>query len=468
MPRSRAEITIQEQATMQSDDFKNRLRAKAKARQASALKQKATMNDSEYRNLVEELQIHQIELEIQNEELRNAQKVMEENRDRYFSLFENAPVGYVILDHAGMVKQFNTPFADLFQIQVVKRTGMVFADLLSPKDAAVFRSRFAALFKNPAGKMMEATVRTADGNQRHVQVTAAAHMGKQDRGGADDPELLLMVTDITDLKRAKQSLEKSLHESRNREREISGFLKGARAVIEQENFETTARKVFDICSELIGATSGYVALLSDDGSENEVLFLEAGDLPCDVDPELPMPIRGLREVAYQEHRAVYDNDFMDSHWQQYMPEGHVRLENVLFAPLVIDDKAVGLIGMANKNGDFSDNDAGIAQGFAELAAIALQNSWHFEKRTMAEKANQKLIDELQKSLANVKQLSGLLPICAHCKKIRDDQGYWEQLESYLDRHSDVKFSHGICQDCLKKHYPEFCGDDQTDDGKAIS
>jgi|GEM_PF-1634645 len=446
------------------DAYKDRLRAMAEARQSPALKKKTPGNETEYRNLVEELQIHQIELEIQNEELRNAQKAMEETRDRYLSLFENAPVGYVILDQAGMVKQFNTPFADMFQIQAVKRTGMAFADLLSQKDAAVFRARFAALFKNPAGKMMEATVRSADGSPRHVQVTAAVHTEKPAHGSPDDPELLLMVTDITDLKHAKQSLEKSLKDSRTREREISGFLKGARAVLEQESFEKTARKVFDICSELIGAPSGYVALLSEDGSENEVLFLESGGLPCDVDPELPMPIRGLRQVAYEEHRAVYDNRFMESRWQQYMPEGHVRLENVLFAPLVIDARAVGLIGMANKKGGFSGNDTRIAQGFAELAAIALQNSRHFEKRNVAEKANEKLISELQKSLANVKQLSGLLPICAHCKKIRDDQGYWEQLESYLDRHSELKFSHGICQDCLKKHYPEFCDEGHAGEG----
>ncbi len=50
------------------------------------------------------------------------------------------------------------------------------------------------------------------------------------------------------------------------------------------------------------------------------------------------------------------------------------------------------------------------------------------------------------------------------KKLRDDQGYWEQLESYLDRHSDVKFSHGICQDCMKKHYPEFCDERHRGEG----
>lgn len=449
---------------MQSDDFKDRLRAKAKARHASDPGTKKAMSDAAVRNLLEELQIHQIELEIQNEELRNAQKGMEENRDRYFSLFENAPAGYVILDQAGMVKQFNTAFAGMLQIQSAKRTGLVFADLLSLEDAAVFRARFAALFKNPAGKQIKATVQMADGRRRHVQMAAASHIQKQGHDSPDDAELLLMVTDITELIHARQDLETALDGAKTREQEIQGLLKGARAVLEQENFQTTARTVFDTCSELIGATSGYVALLSDDGSENEVLFLESGGLPCDVDLELPMPIRGLRQVAYEECRAVYDNEFMDSRWQQYMPEGHVRLDNVLFAPLIIDGKVVGLIGMANKKGGFVENDAEIAQGFAELAAVALQNSLNVEKKYHAEKANQKLIEDLQESLANVKQLSGLLPICAHCKKIRDDQGYWERLDSYLTSHSEVQFSHGICQDCMKKHYPEFLDQEGNDEG----
>lgn len=66
----------------------------------------------------------------------------------------------------------------------------------------------------------------------------------------------------------------------------------------------------------------------------------------------------------------------------------------------------------------------------------------------------RLIEELQKALGEVKQLSGILPICASCKKIRDDQGYWEQIESYIRDHSEAQFSHGICPECVKKLYPE--------------
>ena len=112
----------------------------------------------------------------------------------------------------------------------------------------------------------------------------------------------------------------------------------------------------------------------DDGSENEVLFLEAGERPCTVDPELPMPIRGLRAEAYNTGRAVYDNDFWHSEWMKFMPKGHVKLDNVLFAPLIIEDKVVGIIGISNKPGGFTDDDARIAEAFGELAAIALVNS----------------------------------------------------------------------------------------------
>lgn len=60
----------------------------------------------------------------------------------------------------------------------------------------------------------------------------------------------------------------------------------------------------------------------------------------------------------------------------------------------------------------------------------------------------------EEALAKVKLLSGFLPICASCKKIRDDKGYWNQIESYIQVNSEAEFSHGICQECAKKYYPD--------------
>ena len=169
-----------------------------------------------------------------------------------------------------------------------------------------------------------------------------------------------------------EALKAALLEVQSRQREDDALLEAARAIPLAETFGESARAIFDACCGVIGASAGYVALLSANGEENEVLFLEAGGRKCTVDPTLPMPIRGLRGEAYAQHRAVYDNDFAHSHWMEFMPAGHVTLDNVLFSPIVVKGDAVGLIGIANKPGGFSDHDAAVATTFGELAAVALR------------------------------------------------------------------------------------------------
>jgi PAS domain S-box-containing protein len=77
------------------------------------------------------------------------------------------------------------------------------------------------------------------------------------------------------------------------------------------------------------------------------------------------------------------------------------------------------------------------------------------KRKEVEADRERLIQKLQDALDKIKVLRGIIPICASCKKIRDDKGYWNQIESYIRDHSEAEFSHGICPDCAKKLYPEF-------------
>jgi len=82
-------------------------------------------------------------------------------------------------------------------------------------------------------------------------------------------------------------------------------------------------------------------------------------------------------------------------------------------------------------------------------------SKNITKRKLAEVALEKERDNLLKALNEIKTLAGLLPICASCKKIRDDKGYWNQIESYISEHSKAEFSHGICPECAKELYPDF-------------
>jgi len=81
-----------------------------------------------------------------------------------------------------------------------------------------------------------------------------------------------------------------------------------------------------------------------------------------------------------------------------------------------------------------------------------------ERRKAIQHEREALIDDLKKALAEIRTLSGLLPICSSCKKIRDDMGYWRQIEEYISKHSEAEFTHGLCPSCAKKLYPEYFKD----------
>ena len=110
----------------------------------------------------------------------------------------------------------------------------------------------------------------------------------------------------------------------------------------------------------------------------------------------------------------------------------------------------------NKRPYFSD---GKVAGFIGVAR-------DITRRMGLEEEREDLIDELQEALTRIKTLKGLLPICAACKKVRDDKGYWSQIEVYISEHSEAEFSHGICPDCAKRLYPGFSIDPPITTKKA--
>ena len=95
----------------------------------------------------------------------------------------------------------------------------------------------------------------------------------------------------------------------------------------------------------------------------------------------------------------------------------------------------------------------------EVGQLARIFNSMIEKRRQIEAEREELIRNLQDALAKVRLLSGFLPICTSCKKIRDDKGYWNQIESYISNYCDVEFSHSVCPDCAKKLYPDLVDDE---------
>lgn len=105
--------------------------------------------------------------------------------------------------------------------------------------------------------------------------------------------------------------------------------------------------------------------------------------------------------------------------------------------------------------------------YLELLPVVIEQVIHernvAEAKRRAEEEKERLIIELREALANVKTLTGLLPICANCKKIRNDDGYWTMVETYLSAHSDAEFSHGICPDCGTKLYGDLYVDPRSEE-----
>lgn len=299
---------------------------------------------------------------------------MKNQRRRYSDQFDFASTGYFTLDHNAKIMKGTVRGARILGAELDEILNQPFRDFV----ITGFQKRFDTHCK----QVLESqTIQSCDlqlsKDGRHplfVQIESVATKNKTD----NTHHIQLAVTEITDRKRAEDTLCDALEKSQQHAKEVSALLEGARAVLQHREFRESAKFIFDSCKSLIGARAGYVALLSRDGSENELLHLDSGGLACTVDPELPMPIRGLREQAYRTCLAVFDNDFSKSEFVNFLPGGHVKLESVLFAPLVIKDKAVGLLGLANKPEGFTENDARIASGFGEFAAMALYNSRNLE------------------------------------------------------------------------------------------
>ena len=115
---------------------------------------------------------------------------------------------------------------------------------------------------------------------------------------------------------------------------------------------------------------------------------------------------------------------------------------------------VGLLGLFIVAGKLLQSEKAQQRSAVELAEMNAQLKEEITERTQAEEQRERLVHELKDALANVKQLRGFLPICASCKKIRDDKGYWNQIEAYISAHSEAEFSHGLCPDCAAKYYDD--------------
>ena len=121
----------------------------------------------------------------------------------------------------------------------------------------------------------------------------------------------------------------------------------------------------------------------------------------------------------------------------------------LGVPLITRTQIVGVMAAQS----YTDPDLYDQTDLEVMVLVADQVASAIEHKRADEERRQ-LIQELQSALEEIKTLQGILPVCSHCMKVRDDQGYWNQIDAYIQQHSDAKISHGICPQCAKELYPD--------------
>lgn len=299
---------------------------------------------------------------------KKIEKEIIKSEAKFRSYVDNAPEGIFVANEKGSYIEVNKTACQMTGYSEKELLEKNIFDITPFSDHEYLIDKFNEVKKRGSSNLEIPFVKK-DGTKRWWSMTAAK---------ISDDQIIAFKTDIEDRKKADIELLQALNTSIQKEKEIQELLNVTQFILDINDFETVAKHIFDACARAIGAKAGYVALLSETGEENELLFLEDGGLPCSVDPDLPMPVRGLRAESYNTGKVVYENDFMNSKWAKYMPHGHMDLPNVLFTPLNIEGKTKGIMGFAYKEGNFDENDSRLAKSFGEYAAIALKNSRNYE------------------------------------------------------------------------------------------
>ena len=439
--------------------------AELRQRAEERLKKKSTETDllrkeADQRLLLQELQVHQIELELQNEDLRQAKEEIQTGLEKYTDLYDFAPMGYFTLGRNGAIRAANLTGAGLLGIERARLIGKPFWSFIEPESRPALKSCLEKVFERKAKETCEVALLKKDKHPLFVRIEATL--------SEDGQECRAVLMDITERQQAqaREQLVTQVLDLLNRAAQKREMIRDLLLLVKDyTGFEAVGLRVregedFPYCT-VIGLAAEFVETdkylfardkageLVRDSAGLPVPECMCGDVLCGrINPHRPFFTPGgsfwtnstsdlLTSTGEADHLARMRRGCL----------GH-GYELVALIPLRSGGKVMGLLQLNDRRkGQLTPEMVAFFEGIGASIGIAMAHQ-------QAEAERERLIGELQETLAHVKTLRGLLPICASCKKIRDDQGYWNQIEAYVENHTDALFSHGICPDCAKKLYPK--------------
>lgn len=187
---------------------------------------------------------------------------------------------------------------------------------------------------------------------------------------------------------------------------------------------------------LTKSKAGYLHFVNEDQKTIELVSWSKGTLKlCTSEKTTHYPIdkAGIWADSIRLRIPVVHNNYQKMIDKKGYPEGHFQVIRHLSVPIFDAEKIVAVAGVGNKETPYDDSDL-------RQSLLFMNNMWAILKQ--------------KKAVEEIKTLRQILPLCSFCKKIRDDEGYWEQVDIYLHKHSQTDISHSVCPECMKKHYPE--------------
>lgn len=322
---------------------------------------------------------------------REAERAADLERLKTFneSIVEGVAEAILIEDAEGILTFANRAAEGLLGYSRGELTGRHWSTIVPEHRQVTVRRELA---KRPGGvaSRYETALLSKEGQAIPVIVSARPLFEEERFAG-----VLSVITDITEQKQTEKVLRATLDQLWQRTRETEALLEGSRAILAHKVFRDASQAIFDSYRALVEATMGCVILLAENEGESEVLLLGLEDRPRVADPSFLESIHKLFGGTCRINEVVYDNDVASSGWRVTLPEGHIDVENGLFAPLMLEGNTVGLIGLANKPGGFTRDDARVALAFGELASIALLNSRSLESLRQTQEELRKYTERLE-------------------------------------------------------------------------
>jgi two-component system CheB/CheR fusion protein len=336
-------------------------RLKEKSGRSRAAKRRTA---EESQRLVHELQVHQIELELQNEELQQSRAELEAGLERYSDLYDFAPVGYLTLDGDGAIRKVNLSAARLLGLERSHLVGARFGLFISPEYRPAFNALLEKVFESQAKQVCDLTIGPEKSAPLWVHVEAVA----SDDGGH---ECRAVLTDITERRRIEETLRFRL-----------SLLDRAA----DHSLEELLQEMLDVIGTLTDSPIGFCHFVEPD---QNALSLAAWSTRtkkefCSAKGQgthYPIAEAGVWVDCVRQRWPVIHNDYASLPHRKGLPEGHAPITRELVVPIMRSDLIVAVVGVGNKLSDYTDSDVQIVSHLADVA-------WTIIERKRTEQALQ--------------------------------------------------------------------------------